>query len=184
MTTSILVLVGSLRAGSANRRLAEAIVDLSSEEAAMTIYEGLGEIPFYNEDTDSNTCVPASAMSFRAAIEHADTVLVVTPEYNGTLPAVIKNAIDWGSRPLRVSALAGKPVAVIGSEFGQFGGVWAQDETRKSLEIEGARVLEKITMAIPGSLARNDQEVSTQLAGALQGLIGKVMSKSFAWGEH
>ena len=178
MTTSILVLVGSLRAGSTNRQLAEAIVDQSSEVVAVTIYEGLSDIPFYNEDIDSGTSAPASATSFRAAIEHADAVLIVTPEYNGTLPAVIKNAIDWGSRPLGASALAGKPVAVIGSAFGQFGGVWAQDETRKSLGIAGARVLENISMAIPGSLIRfaslhprNDQEVATQLVGVLEGLI-------------
>jgi NAD(P)H-dependent FMN reductase len=178
MTISVLVLVGSLRAGSTNRQLAEAIVDLSAEAVAVTIYEAIVDLPFYNEDIDSDTSVPASARSFRAAVEHADAVLIVTPEYNGTLPAVIKNAIDWGSRPFGASALAGKPVAVIGSAFGQFGGVWAQDETRKSLGIAGARVLDDISVAIPGSLVRfanlhprDDQEVAAQLAGVLQGLI-------------
>jgi NAD(P)H-dependent FMN reductase len=178
MTTSVLVLVGSLRAGSTNRQLAEAIVDLSAEEVDVTIYEGLVDLPFYNEDIDSDTSVPVSVTSFRAAVEQADAVLIVTPEYNGTLPAVIKNAIDWGSRPFGASALAGKPVAVIGSAFGKFGGVWAQDETRKSLGIAGARVLDDISVAIPGSLVRfenlhprDDQEVAVQLAGVLQGLI-------------
>ncbi|HEY5224743.1 MAG TPA: NAD(P)H-dependent oxidoreductase [Microbacteriaceae bacterium] len=101
-----------------------------------------------------------------------------SPEYNGTLPAVIKNTIDWGSRPFGANAVAGKPVAVIGSAFGQCGGVWAQDETRKSLGIAGARVLEDISVAIPGSPVRfadlhprDDQEAAAQLAGVLEGLI-------------
>ena len=76
--------------------------------------------------------------ALRAAAAEADAALVVTPEYNGSIPAVIKNAIDWLSRPFGDGALKGKPLAVIGGSFGQYGGVWAHDETRKSFGIAGA----------------------------------------------
>ena len=81
-------------------------------------------------------------------------VLVVTPEYNGTIPAVLKNAIDWLSRPYGAGALNGKPLAVIGSALGQYGGVWAHDDTRKSFGIAGARVIEDITVSVPSGHVR------------------------------
>jgi NAD(P)H-dependent FMN reductase len=74
---------------------------------------------------------------------------VVTPEYNGSIPAVLKNAIDWLSRPFGNGALNGKPIAVIGSALGQYGGVWAHDETRKSFGIAGPRVVEGLDLSIP-----------------------------------
>jgi len=152
--TNILVLVGSLRAGSTNRQLAEAAVEASAENVNLTIFEGLGEIPFYNEDVDVEGSVPEAAARFRAAVAEADAVLVLTPEHNGTVPAVLKNSIDWSSRPYGAGSIAGKPVAVIGTAFGQFGGVWAQDEARKSYGIAGARVLEEIKLSIPSSVIR------------------------------
>ena len=87
--------------------------------------------------------------ALRAAAADADAALVVTPEYNGSIPAVVKNAIDWLSRPFGNGALKGKPLAVIGGSFGQYGGVWAHDETRKSFGIAGARVVEAIKLSVP-----------------------------------
>ena len=83
------------------------------------------------------TCRPGAVTALRAAAADADAALVVTPEYNGSYPAVIKNAIDWLSRPFGDGALKGKPLAVIGGSFGQYGGVWAHDDTRKSFGIAG-----------------------------------------------
>ena len=74
---------------------------------------------------------------------HADAVLVVTPEYNGSVPGVLKNAIDWLSRPFGDGAIKGKPLAVVGAAHGRYGGVWAHDETRKSFGLAGARVVEE-----------------------------------------
>ena len=88
-------------------------------------------------------------MALRAAAAEADAVLVVTPEYNGSIPAVLKNAIDWLSRPFGNGALKGKPLAVIGAAGGQYGGVWAHDETRKSFGIAGPRVVEAIKLSVP-----------------------------------
>jgi len=87
--------------------------------------------------------------ALRAATAQADAVLAVTPEYNGTIPAVLKNAIDWLSRPYGAGALAGKPLAVIGTALGRYGGVWAHDEARKSFGIAGAQVVDSLELSIP-----------------------------------
>ncbi|MFI9820383.1 NAD(P)H-dependent oxidoreductase [Streptomyces sp. NPDC052013] len=170
MSVRILALVGSLRAGSHNRQLAEAAVKLAPEGTDVALHEGLAEIPFYNEDIDVEGTVPAAAVKLREAAASADALLLFTPEYNGTIPAVLKNAIDWLSRPFGAGALSGKPVAVIGTAFGQYGGVWAQDETRKAVGIAGGKVIEDIKLSIPGSMTRfaethpaEDTEVAEQL---------------------
>ena len=176
--TSILVLVGSLRAGSINRQLAEAAIGVAPEGVALTIFEGLADIPFYNEDIDIEGSVPAAAVAYREAVAAADAVLVITPEHNATIPAVLKNAIDWASRPFGASSISGKPVAAIGSAYGQFGGVWAQDEARKSFTIAGASVLEDVKLSVPGSIVRfaelhpkDDAEVVAQLETVVRDVV-------------
>ncbi|MGX1310278.1 NAD(P)H-dependent FMN reductase [Streptomyces calvus] len=179
MSVRILALVGSLRAGSHNRQLAEAAVKLAPEGADVSLFEGLAEIPFYNEDIDVEGTVPAAAAKLREAVAGADALLLFTPEYNGTIPAVLKNAIDWLSRPYGAGAISGKPVAVIGTAFGQYGGVWAQDETRKSVGIAGGKVIEDIKLSIPGSMTRfaethpaDDSEIVEQLTEVVTRLHG------------
>ena len=174
MSVRILALVGSLRAGSHNRQLAEAAVKHAPEGVEIELFEGLADVPFYNEDIDVEGSVPAAALRLRGAAGQADGFLFFSPEYNGTIPAVLKNAIDWLSRPYGAGALSGKPAAVVGTAFGQFGGVWAQDETRKSIGIAGATVLEDAKLSIPGSVVRfaethpaDDAEVVTGLTQVL-----------------
>ncbi|GCB43788.1 NAD(P)H-dependent oxidoreductase [Streptomyces sp. NL15-2K] len=171
MSVRILALVGSLRAGSTNRQLAEAAAKHAPEGADVVLFEGLADVPFYNEDIDVEGGVPAAAAKLREAASGADAFLLFSPEYNGTIPAVLKNAIDWLSRPYGASAFGGKPVAVVGTAFGQYGGVWAQDEARKAVGIAGGKVLEDVKLSIPGSLTRfaethpaDDAEVAAQLA--------------------
>ncbi|WP_019068397.1 NADPH-dependent FMN reductase [Streptomyces hokutonensis] len=179
MSVRILALVGSLRAGSHNRQLAEAAVKFAPEGADIEIFEGLADIPFYNEDIDVEDKLPAAAAKLREAARATDAFLFFSPEYNGTIPAVLKNAIDWLSRPYGASTFGGKPVAVVGTAFGQFGGVWAQDETRKSVGIAGGKVIEEIKLSIPGSVVRfaethpaDDAEVAAQLTEVLTRLHG------------
>ena len=176
--TTVLVLVGSLRSGSTNAQLAEAAAQVAPAGTDLTVFEGIADLPFYNEDVDVPGSTPEAAVAFRSALAAADALLVVTPEYNGTIPAVLKNAIDWASRPYGESAIAGKPAAVIGSAFGQFGGVWAQDEARKSLGVAGARVLDDVKLSIPESVVRfaevhpsDDAEVSQQLADVVAAVV-------------
>ena len=179
MSVRILALVGSLRAGSHNRQLAEAAAKLAPEGAEVEVFEGLADVPFYNEDIDVEGSVPAAAVKLREAAQAADAFLFFSPEYNGTMPAVLKNAIDWLSRPFGAGAFNGKPVAVIGTAFGQYGGVWAQDDTRKSVGIAGGKVIEDIKLSIPGSVTRfaethpaDDAEVAAQLTEVVARLHG------------
>lgn len=149
----IVAFVGSLRAASINRQIAELAGAVAPDGVNVTIFEGLAEVPFYNEEIDHamTTDAPplAAVTALRAAAADADAALVVTPEYNGSFPAVVKNAIDWLSRPFGDGALKGKPLAVIGGSFGQYGGVWAHDATRKSFGIAGARVIEDLKLSVP-----------------------------------
>ncbi|GAB2959924.1 NADPH-dependent FMN reductase [Streptomyces heilongjiangensis] len=177
MSVRILALVGSLRAGSHNRQLAEAAVKHAPSGVEIELYEGLADIPFYNEDIDTEEALPATAARLREAAGRADGFLLFSPEYNGTIPAVLKNAIDWLSRPYGAGSFTGKPVAVVGTAFGQYGGVWAQDETRKAVGIAGATVLEDAKLSIPDSVARfaethpaDDAEVVTGLTAVIEQL--------------
>jgi chromate reductase len=137
----ILGLSGSLRRDSYNTRLLHGMRALLPAGAELEVFEELAAIPPYNED-DEHQAPPAVA-ALKAAIAGADAVLVVTPEYNASLPGQIKNALDWVSRPVATSALRGKPAAVVGASTGLFGAVWAQAEMRKVLSTIGARVLDR-----------------------------------------
>ncbi|SPF06210.1 NADPH-dependent FMN reductase [Streptomyces sp. MA5143a] len=183
----ILALVGSLRAGSHNRQLAEAAVKLAPEGAEIALFEGLANIPFYNEDIDVEGSAPAAAARLREAAQASDAFLLFCPEHNGSIPAVLKNAIDWLSRPRAVGAFGGKPVAVVGAAFGRYGGVWAQDEARKIVGIAGGKVLEDVKLSVPGSVGRfaeshpvDDAEVAAQLTEIITRLHGHVREAAAA----
>jgi chromate reductase len=131
----VLGISGSLRHGSYNTML------LDNAPVALEVWEELKAIPPYDEDDDVEPAPPAVAR-MRAAVAGADAILFATPEYNGSIPGQLKNAIDWLSRPRATSALRNKPVAVVGASSGAFGAVWAQAELRKVLATAGARVVE------------------------------------------
>jgi len=146
-TTTIAVLVGSLRADSVNRRLAETLSSLVPAGVRVDIVEGLDQVPFYNEDVDTPQAVPAAAAALRERVAAADRVLAVTPEYNGTMPAVLNNAIDWLSRPYGAGALVGKPFGVVGATPTPYGGKWAHADAARSARIAGAVVVEDVTVS-------------------------------------
>jgi chromate reductase len=138
----LLVIAGSLRAHSFNSALARAAADLAPAGWAVDLYEGLALLPPYDQDLDeTDTAPPAAVDDLRERIESADAILVVTPEYNGSLPGVLKNAIDWTSARHRGSSLQNRTVAVAGATTGQYGAIWAQQDLRRILGIAGARVL-------------------------------------------
>ena len=137
----VLGLSGSLRDASYNTMLLRAAAELLPHDVEVELWDGLKAIPPYDEDDDVEPA-PAPVAALRAAIAGADAVLIATPEYNASIPGVLKNALDWVSRPLRSNPLRNKPVAVIGASTGAFGAVWAQAELRKVLGTIGARVLE------------------------------------------
>src|ERR1700719_2871545 len=127
----VLVLLGSLRAASINRQLAEAAVENAPKGVTLELFDRLGELPFYNEDVD-NGDGPERVTALRAVAADVDATLVVTPEYNGSIPGVLKNAIDWLSRPFGDSALKDKPLAVVGAAGGRHGGACGRDEARNA----------------------------------------------------
>jgi chromate reductase, NAD(P)H dehydrogenase (quinone) len=137
----ILGLSGSLRRDSHNTRLLEGTRALLASGVELVVFERLGEIPPYSEDDEHPT--PPAVAALRAAIAGADAVLIATPEYNASIPGVLKNALDWVSRPIADTPLKGKPAAVVGASTGLFGAVWAQAETRKVLSTIGARVVDR-----------------------------------------
>lgn len=136
----ILGLVGSLRAGSLNARLLRLAAEELPEGVELELYDGLADIPAYDHDLDD--FVPDPVAELKNAIAEADAILVATPEYNGSVPGFLKNALDWVSRPIAESPMRGKPVAVIGASPGQFGAIWAQRELKKVLGVMSARVLD------------------------------------------
>ena len=182
MNTRILALVGSLRSGSDNRRLAEAAVKLAPNGVSVEIFDGLGDVALYNEDIDLPGVV-AAADRLRAEVQSADALLLVTPEYNGTMSAALKNAIDWISRPFGAGVISGKPVAVMGTSHGQYGGVWAHDDARKAARIAGANVLDDVKLSVPASHTRfarshpvDDEEIAATMPEILTSLATAVPS--------
>ena len=126
----ILGISGSLRSGSQNTSLLRAAAELAPDGVELEIYDGLKDIPPYSEDDDIEPA-PAAVAAFREAIAAADVVLISTPEYNSSIPGVLKNALDWSSRPYATNPFRNKPVAVFGSTHGAFGAAWAQADLRK-----------------------------------------------------
>jgi chromate reductase len=137
----VLGIAGSLRNGSHNRTLLRVAAEVLPEGVEFAEWSGLAELPAYDEDIDALGAPPAVA-EFRQAIEAADAVIIATPEYNGSVPGALKNALDWGSRPWPGNSLRGAPVCVIGASTGLFGAVWAQAELRKILTTIGADVMD------------------------------------------
>jgi NAD(P)H-dependent FMN reductase len=171
--TRVVVLVGSLRVDSLNRRIAEHLRAEAPAGVVVEIAENLAALPFYNEDLDNGTDVPAAARALREQVGAADRVLAVTPEYNGTMPAVLNNAIDWLSRPYGVGALQGKPFGVVGATPTPYGGKWAHQDAARSAGIAGAVVVEDVTVsqsALGGDVLA-DPEVVARLAAAVQTLV-------------
>ena len=170
--TRVLVLVGSLRADSLNRKIAETLQALAPEGVVVEIAEGLAELPFYNEDLDGES-VPAAASALRAKVAGADRLLVVTPEYNGTMPAVLNNAIDWLSRPYGTGAIKGKPFGVVGATPTPYGGKWAHADTARSAGIAGAVIVEDVTVSQSALEVDvlTDPEVLARLRAAVTTLV-------------
>src|SRR5918999_5830290 len=138
----ILALSGSLRQGSYNTALARAARDLAPPGVEIELFEGLARLPHYDQDLDErDAAAPPAVRRPRERIEDADALLVVTPEFNGSLRGVLKNAIDWASARHSGSWLRNKTVAIAGATTGQYGAIWAQQDLRKVLGTTGARVI-------------------------------------------
>jgi chromate reductase, NAD(P)H dehydrogenase (quinone) len=176
MPIRVLGVSGSLRSHAHNLRLLRAAAALLPPEAELVTFSALKAIPPFDEDDESAPGLAVQA--WRQAISDADALLFATPEYNSSIPGVLKNAVDWASRPAAGAALRNKPAAVIGASTGMFGAVWAQAELRKTLAAAGARVIDEElpvgnaqeAFNLDGTLAEHDQtlklgEILTELLG-------------------
>jgi chromate reductase, NAD(P)H dehydrogenase (quinone) len=137
----VLGVSGSLRDASWNTTLLRNAAELFPDGVEYAIWDGLKAVPPYDEDDDVEPA-PEGVQRLRDALAGADAILFSTPEYNSSIPGVLKNAIDWASRPIATNVLRNTPVAVVGASTGMFGAVWAQAELRKVLAATGARVVE------------------------------------------
>lgn len=168
---TVAVLVGSLRSGSINKQLAAAVVQNAPAGIEFSVVDNIARVPFYNEDIDhapgsDGGVLDAEVAALRERVAAADAVLIVTPEYNGSAPAVLKNAIDWLSRPYGAGALTGKPVGVIGAALGRFGGVWSREDIRrKSVKIAGGRVVEEVEFGLSGSQLGESGQLPVEVVG-------------------
>jgi chromate reductase len=175
----VLGISGSLRRDSYNHALLREAAERLPAGVELAEFDRLREIPPYDADLEAEATPPAVA-ELRQAMRDADAVLIATPEYNHSIPGVLKNALDWASRPAGQSALTGTPSAVIGASTGMFGAVWAQAETRKVLGALGGRVLEgELPVARAAELFRDggldlSPEQSQQLEEILATLVAEV----------
>ena len=170
--TRVALLLGSLRADSVNRKIAELLRDQAPAGVEVSIVEGLDQLPFYNEELDGAE-VPAAVAAVRQTIADADRILAVTPEYNGTMPAVLNNAIDWLSRPYGAGAIKSKPFGVLGAAPTPYGAKWSHADTARSAGIAGALVVEDVTVS-QSTLEVDpvaDEATRATLLAALQTLV-------------
>ena len=179
----VLGISGSLRRDSHNTALLRHAGELfEAEGAEFEIYDGLRDIPPYDEDDDVENG-PEAVARLRAAVAEADAVFFTTPEYNSSIPGALKNAIDWVSRPIATNPLRNKPAAVIGASTGMFGAVWAQAELRKVLATTGARVVEG-EVAVGHAHTRfdedgrlNDQNLEEEVREVVHLLLGSIAQR-------
>lgn len=172
----ILAIPGSLRRGSINRAMLVAASDHAPDGVEVEMYDDLGSIPPFNEDEEGER-TPQAVRDLRKRIGDADAVLISTPEYNSSVPGVIKNAMDWASRPMGKAEIVAKPTAVMSASLSTFGGVWAQAELRKALAASGARVHEngvamsKAAERLDADGRLVDKEILNQIAVMVDQLV-------------
>jgi chromate reductase, NAD(P)H dehydrogenase (quinone) len=155
-TLQIVGIAGSLRRGSYNRGLIRAAIEMAPDGMEIVAHE-LDAIPMYNADVE-DLGDPDPVRRFKEAIGSADAVLIATPEYNHCVPGVLKNAIDWASRPARRSVLSNKPIAVMGAATGGGGTARAQAHLRDGLAYTSGLVLPQPEVLVPFAAERFDDD--------------------------
>ena len=176
---SVAVVVGSLRKASFNRKVAHALAQLAPSNLKLNIVE-IGDLALYNEDIDVDP--PAAYKTFREQIRSSDAVLFVTPEYNRSVPGVLKNAIDVGSRPYGQSAWSGKPGAVISVSPGAVGGFGANHHLRQSLVFLDVPCMQQPEAYIGGAASLFDE--SGKLSEKVQPFLQTFIDKYADWVER
>jgi chromate reductase len=175
---NVLAIAGSLRRGSYNRLLMHAAVEHAPAGMIIRPYEDLGAIPLFNEDLEAAT--PESVMRFRREATSADGLLISTPEYNWSIPGVLKNAIDWLSRPDPSDPLAGKPIAIVGASGGRWGTRLAQAALRQVLTSTESLVMPAPAMFVREAAASFD-ETGRLIDASLRAQLESVLRAFARW---
>ncbi|MDR4949160.1 NADPH-dependent FMN reductase [Neobacillus cucumis] len=159
MTKTIGLICGSLRKNSYNRIIAQSLTELDDSHQFRWIE--INDLPLFNEDLEKS--VPETVTSFKSAIQDVDGIIIVSPEYNSGIPGVLKNALDWASRPRESAVLSRKPVGLIGATPGGLGTAFAQLQIRQVLEAMQVHVLpfQKVLISQVHKKIDSDQKVLT-----------------------
>ena len=179
-TRDVAIIVGSLRKESFNRKLAKALIAMASAPLKLEIVE-IGQLPLYNQDDDANP--PAASAAFKARVQKADAVLFVTPEYNRSVPGVLKNAIDIASRPYGKSAWDRKPGAVISLSPGVIGAFGANHHLRQSLVFLNVPAMPQPEAYI-GNAAKLFDESGKLSDDSARDFMAKFLQAFALWIEH
>ena len=178
-TRNVAILVGSLRKDSLNRKLANALIAMAPASLKLQIVE-IGELPLYNQDFDGDP--PPAARKFKEQVQAAEAVLFVTPEYNRSVPGVLKNAIDIASRPYGQSAWDGKPGAVISVSPGTIGGFGANHHLRQSLVFLNVPVMQQPEAYI-GNASTLFDDKGNLASDSTRGFLQKFLAAYEQWVE-
>ncbi|MGW0312678.1 NADPH-dependent FMN reductase [Streptomyces flavidovirens] len=152
----VLAISGSLRAASFNTQMLQGLQTLAPQDMHIELFKGLDELPHFNEDLETDP--PAAVRRLWQAIAEADGLIVATPEYNGAMPGVLKNALDWASRPYGASPLPGHAAIVLSASPGVFGGIRAQSQLRELFALLNVYVVGGPQVAVPEVHTRLDHE--------------------------
>jgi chromate reductase len=175
MTIKIAGIAGSLRRASVNRTLLQAAAQALPADVDFAVWESLDRVPPFNEDWEADPA-PLAVAELRQVIADADVLLIATPEYNGTIPGQLKNALDWASRPYGRSALQGKPAVVISASASPRGAAEAAADLRRVLSRAGADVLD-VELAVPRAFAQfgpDGQLADPELDRQLRAVVGEL----------
>jgi chromate reductase len=174
----ILGIAGSLRKGSYNKALLRTAIDLLPEESELEISD-LEGIPLFNQDLEAK--MPLKVKEFKAKIKTADAILIATPEYNHSVPGVLKNAIDWASRPYGDNSFNGKPVALMSASIGSFGGSRAQNHLRSSLACLDTYLVDKPEVFVAFADEKIDGKgeiLDEEIRRKIRELLGHLVARS------
>jgi chromate reductase len=177
MSIRLLGVAGSLRRASLNRALLRALVEVLPEGTTMDIFDGLAGIPTFDPDA---TAEPANVTAWKQAIAAADALVIATPEYNYSIPGMLKNAIDWASRPPATSPLRGKPMGIVSAATGISGGMRAQYHLRQILVFTNSPAMLQPEVIIPRAQERFDAAGTLTDAGTRE-LLGKFGAALVTW---
>ena len=176
----VLGFAGSLRKGSFNRALLRAAVEMAPDDAEIETFDLYG-IPPYNQDQDNDQ--PERVKEFKKKIREADAILIVTPEYNYSIPGVLKNAIDSASRPYSDNAFDGKPVAVMGASIGMLGTARAQYHLRQSFVFLNMHPINQPEVMVPFAQEKFDESGRLKDEKA-RGLIRQLLESLVSWSRQ